>query len=46
MARKSVNPQINALSTLLFITVLALLLLVNSRTGKKIRKTARVFKIP
>jgi spermidine/putrescine transport system permease protein len=34
MARKSVNPQINALSTLLFISVLALLLIVNSRTGR------------
>jgi spermidine/putrescine transport system permease protein len=33
MARKSVNPQINALSTLLFVVVLGLLLLVNSRSG-------------
>jgi spermidine/putrescine transport system permease protein len=34
MARKSVNPQINALSTLMFLTVLALLLLVNSRSAR------------
>lgn len=34
MARVGVTPTINALSTLLFVTVLALLLLVNSRTGK------------
>jgi spermidine/putrescine transport system permease protein len=34
MARKSVNPQINALSTLMFIAVLALLLIVNSRTSR------------
>ncbi|NLO36386.1 MAG: ABC transporter permease, partial [Clostridiaceae bacterium] len=34
MARKSVNPQINALSTLLFVVVLGLLLLVNSRSGR------------
>jgi len=38
MARKSVNPQINALSTLMFIVVLALLLVVNSRTGKEQKK--------
>ena len=38
MARKSVNPQINALSTLMFVVVLALLLLVNSRSGKEQRK--------
>lgn len=35
MARKSVNPQINALSTLLFVAVLGLLLLVNSRSGRE-----------
>ena len=38
MARKSVNPQINALSTLLFVVVLGLLLLVNSRSGRDIKK--------
>ena len=37
MARKSVNPQINALSTIMFLTVLILLLLVNSRTTKDLR---------
>jgi spermidine/putrescine transport system permease protein len=39
MARKSVNPQINALSTLLFLAVLVLLLIVNYRTGKEGGKT-------
>lgn len=38
MARKSVNPQINALSTLMFVSVLVLLLIVNSRTGRDQRK--------
>lgn len=38
MARKSVNPQINALSTILFVVVLALLLLVNARSGRDIKK--------
>lgn len=38
MARKSVNPQINALSTLMFLTVLILLLLVNSRTARDQRQ--------
>lgn len=37
MARKSVNPQINALSTLLFVSVLILLLIVNSRTNREVR---------
>ena len=31
MARKGVNPKINAVSTLLFVTVMALLLIVNKR---------------
>lgn len=38
MARKSVNPQINALSTLMFVSVFVLLIIVNvrsSRTSKK-----------
>ncbi|MEG0372276.1 MAG: extracellular solute-binding protein, partial [Clostridium sp.] len=38
MARVGVTPTINALSTLLFITVLGLLLLVNNRTGKEAKK--------
>ena len=37
MARKSVNPQINALSALMFITVLILLIIVNIRSGKDSR---------
>ena len=31
MARKGINPSINALSTLMFITVLILLLIVNRK---------------
>lgn len=34
MARKSVNPQINALSTLMFLSVLILLLIVNIRSTR------------
>jgi len=34
MARRSINPQINALSTLLFVAVLALLFIVNWRASK------------
>lgn len=54
MARVGVTPTINALSTLLFITVLGLLLLVNSRTSntpvkrkkkKKVNKKATFIKI-
>jgi spermidine/putrescine transport system permease protein len=41
MARKSVNPQINALSTLMFIAVLLLLLLVNSRANRETKKHNR-----
>ncbi|HBP37174.1 MAG TPA: spermidine/putrescine ABC transporter permease [Clostridiales bacterium] len=37
MARKSVNPQINALSALLFIAVLILLLLVNYRSSRDLK---------
>lgn len=35
MARKSVNPQINALSTLLFLSVLTLLLIINARSSRE-----------
>lgn len=35
MARKSVNPQINALSTLLFVTVMSLLLIINVRAHRE-----------
>ncbi|NLL70752.1 MAG: ABC transporter permease [Epulopiscium sp.] len=39
MARRGVNPKINALSTVLFITVLFLLLLINARSSKdRVRK--------
>jgi spermidine/putrescine transport system permease protein len=38
MARKSVNPQINALSTLMFLAVLILLLIINYRTGHESKK--------
>ncbi|HHU08289.1 MAG TPA: ABC transporter permease [Clostridiaceae bacterium] len=37
MARKSVNPQINALSTLMFMTVFILLIIINMRTSSKNR---------
>ncbi|MDD2534863.1 MAG: ABC transporter permease [Eubacteriales bacterium] len=37
MARKSVNPQINALSSLLFLTVLTMLLIINFRARKDVR---------
>lgn len=42
MARKSVNPQINALSALLFVVVLGLLLLVNSRTGNDEKSKTKI----
>ncbi|SHJ70114.1 ABC transporter permease [Paramaledivibacter caminithermalis] len=34
MARRGIKPKINALSTLMFITVLSLLFIINSRTNK------------
>lgn len=34
MARRGINPKINALSTLLFVTVVTLLMLINSRSDK------------
>jgi len=34
MARRGINPKINALSTLMFTTVLILLLIINKRTSK------------
>lgn len=36
MARRGINPVINALSTLMFISLLALLLIINSRSSKSI----------
>ena len=41
MARKRVNPQINALSTLLFLTVLVLLIIINARSSKERRRTRK-----
>ena len=38
MVRKKVNPQINALSTILFVIVLAILLLMNIKSFRKIKK--------
>lgn len=37
MARRGINPKINALSTLLFITVLSLLFLINKRDSKNLK---------
>lgn len=34
MARRGIKPQINALSTIMFVTVLALLLIINFRTNR------------
>ena len=34
MARRGIKPEINALSTLMFITVLALLLIVNKKSSR------------
>ncbi len=36
MARRGINPVINALSTLMFVFLLALLLIINSRSAKSI----------
>jgi len=38
MARRGINPKINALSTLMFITVLILLLIVNKRSKYQIKR--------
>lgn len=45
MARIGLTPTINALSTLLFISVLALLLIVNSRSGKATTKRKKRKKV-
>lgn len=37
MARRGINPKINALSTLMFITVLILLIIINMRTNKNLQ---------
>ena len=41
MARRGLNPKINALSTLMFICVLTLLLIVNIRSIRQERKEIR-----
>ncbi len=48
MARRGINPKINALSTIMFVTVLVLLLLINRRTsgtaasGNNAKETAKL----
>ncbi len=37
MARRGINPKINALSTLMFLSVLILLLIINRRSAKEIK---------
>jgi len=44
MTKKRVTPEINAVSTLLFVTVLALLAIVNLREEKQDRSDARAFR--
>ncbi|MBE6013019.1 ABC transporter permease [Anaeropeptidivorans aminofermentans] len=39
MARRGVNPKINALSTLMFVAVLALLYLINKRDASKLKES-------
>lgn len=46
MARKSVNPQINALSTLLFVTVMSLLLIINFRSRQEERQSQKELSRP
>lgn len=41
MARRGINPVINALSTLMFISMLILLLIINKRTDKKLVEGGR-----
>jgi spermidine/putrescine transport system permease protein len=38
MARRGLNPKINALSTLMFVSILTLLIIVNVRTNKQLKK--------
>lgn len=42
MARRGLNPKINALSTIMFVSVLLLLLIVNKRQGKESKKNYRL----
>ena len=41
MARKGISPKINALSTLMFMAVLTLLLIVNFKSVREERKAAK-----
>ena len=41
MTKKRVSPEINAVSTLLFVTVLVLLAIVNIREARQERRNAR-----
>jgi spermidine/putrescine transport system permease protein len=38
MARRGIDPKINALSTLMFLSVLILMLIINKRTSKKMNE--------
>ena len=40
MARRGVNPKINALSTIIFTVIMAILVIVNINTNQKIKKQA------
>ena len=41
MVRKKVNPQINALSTIIFLIVLALLIIMNVVEAKRAKKVEK-----
>ncbi len=42
MARRGINPKINALSTLMFFSVITLLVIINLRTSKDIKRKGEV----
>ena len=44
MARRGINPVINALSTLMFIGILILLLIINKRTNENIKNGGQIWK--
>lgn len=44
MARRGINPKINALSTIMFTTILLLLLIVNLRSAKDAKRTSLIQK--
>ena len=41
MTKKRISPEINALSTILFVVVLAILIIVNVMSAKKEKEDAR-----